>query len=309
MSSKKEPEKRNNNYISSYRNLVDSVKEISKIVLPSVEQTRESFKTLSDSASTMANSFVGLYSPDNFSKELAIMADEMSQTLKRYLGDSITTSHDALESMIEQIADIQKEQLQKFKEIDFAAVFSSMYESIENCTLQNLRDVIDATYETVQKKDEDFLEDDTDVLSAEEVKEAIDEQINNPKGFQQRVKEWSEKKIVRYYIIWKLICFLYSNFLQPYFQQNVGMPVMAYIESNVKDLPQKGAAIICQIKEGVEAIIIENTNYYYKVSFTDENGVEQEGYVAKRNLRLIQQDIDDGEERKEIEVNNDSVKK
>ena len=43
------------------------------------------------------------------------------------------------------------------------------------------------------------------------------------------------------------------------------MPVMAYIESNVKDLPQKGAAIICQIKEGVEAIIIENTNYYYKV--------------------------------------------
>lgn len=194
MSSKKEPEKENNNYINSYRYLVDSVKEISKIVLPSAEPTRESFKTLSDSASKMANSVASLYSPDNFSKELAIMADEMSQTLKRYLSDSITTSHDALESIIEQIADIQKEQLQKFKKIDFAAVFSSMYESIEDCTLQNLRDAVDAAYGTVQKEDEDFLEDDADVLSAEEVKEAIDEQINNPKGFQQRIKEWSEKK-------------------------------------------------------------------------------------------------------------------
>lgn len=87
------------------------------------------------------------------------------------------------------------------------------------------------------------------------------------------------------------------------------MHVMAYIESNVKDLPQKGSAIICQIKEGVEAIIIENTNYYYKVSFTDERVVEQEGYGAKRNLKLIQQDIDDREESKEIEVDNEDVKK
>lgn len=86
-----------------------------------------------------------------------------------------------------------------------------------------------------------------------------------------------KKKIVKYFLIWRLICFLYSNFFQPYFQQNVGMPVMTWVMSNVKELPQKGADVICQIKEGVEAVIIENTNYYYKVSFTDENGVKQEG--------------------------------
>ena len=76
---------------------------------------------------------------------------------------------------------------------------------------------------------------------------------------------------------------------------------MAYIESNVKDLPQKGSEIICQINAGVEDIIIENTNYYYKVSFTDENGVKQEGYVAKRNLKLIEHNEEDVEESEEIE--------
>lgn len=295
-----EKEKKGNGHISSYRYLADTVKEISKIVLPSAEQTRASFKALSDSASRAADSIVSLYSPNNFSKELAIMADEMSQTLKNYLGDSIIASHDALESMIGQITDMQKEQLQKFKEIDFTAIFSSMYESIENCTLQNLRNVVDAAYEVVQEQ-EDSLGDDTDFLSVEEVKEAIDEQINNPKGFQQKVKEWSEKKIIRYYIIWKLICFLYSNFLQPYFQQNVGLPVTTWVVSNVKELPQKGAEVICQIKEGVEAVIVENTNYYYKVSFTDENGVKQEGYVAKKNLKLIEQNEEVAEESEKIE--------
>lgn len=62
---------------------------------------------------------------------------------------------------------------------------------------------------------------------------------------------------------------------------------MTWTVSNVKELPQKGAEIICQIKEGIEAVIVENTNYYYKISFTDENGIKQEGYVAKRNLRFI----------------------
>lgn len=301
MDSKKESdkEKRSNGHISSYRYLADTVKEISKIVLPSAEQTRASFKALSDSASRAANNIVSLYSPNNFSKELAIMADEMSQTLKKCLSDSITASHDALEGMVGQIADMQKEQVQKVLEIDFSSIFSSMIKSIEECTFHNLRDVVDTVYEEVQENG-GFVED-ADSFSEKEVREAIDVQINNPKEFPQKAKEWSKEKMLRYYIIWKLICFLYSNFLQPYFQQNVGVPVTAWVVSNVKELPQKGSEVICQIKEGVEAVIIENTNYYYKVSFIDENGVEQEGYVAKKNLKLIKQNEEDAEESEKIE--------
>ena len=70
---------------------------------------------------------------------------------------------------------------------------------------------------------------------------------------------------------------------------------MTYIESNVKEFPQKGAEIVCKIKENVEAIILEDTNYYYKVSFTDENGETKEGYVAKRNLKLIEEETEETE--------------
>lgn len=57
--------------------------------------------------------------------------------------------------------------------------------------------------------------------------------------------------------------------------------------SIVRELPEKGSEIICHLEQSIEAIIMENQNYYYKVSFTDENGIEREGYVAKRNLKII----------------------
>ena len=30
-------------------------------------------------------------------------------------------------------------------------------------------------------------------------------------------------------------------------------------------------------------------NSIYKVTFTDENGIQREGYVAKRNLKIVEQ--------------------
>lgn len=64
---------------------------------------------------------------------------------------------------------------------------------------------------------------------------------------------------------------------------------MTFVVSNVKELPQKGAKIVAQLRQNIEATIVENTNYYYKVTFTDENGIQREGYVAKRNLKIVEQ--------------------
>ena len=77
------------------------------------------------------------------------------------------------------------------------------------------------------------------------------------------------------------------KFLSAVFSGKSCIPVTAYVVSNVKELPEKGAKIIGQINENIEAIVIENTNYYYKVTFTDEHGETKEGYVAKRNLKLL----------------------
>ncbi|MEI3521727.1 MAG: hypothetical protein V8Q40_12050 [Anaerosacchariphilus sp.] len=132
--------------------------------------------------------------------------------------------------------------------------------------------------------------------------------MTNPKGFQARVSEWTEKKKVQFFIAWQLIYFVYANFFQPYLVEKIGIPVTTYVVSNVKELPEKGAKIVGQIQENIEAIIVENTNYYYKITFTDENGETKEGYVAKRNLKIVENKKEENDNEKAVPSNDAETK-
>ena len=37
----------------------------------------------------------------------------------------------------------------------------------------------------------------------------------------------------------------------------------------------------------LEAVIVEDLNYYYKVKIYNEDGEEKEGFVAKKNVEII----------------------
>ena len=141
----------------------------------------------------------------------------------------------------------------------------------------------------------------TDFADEQELQEVLEEESADQDKFFQRIKNWAEEKKKKYKI-YKFIMFILVNvFLLPYLQENIGKPVMTKVVSCVKQAPEKGAEIIYKLKDGIQAIITENTNYYYKVRFTDENGVEREGYVAKKNLRVIE------EEERETEKKDDEV--
>lgn len=116
------------------------------------------------------------------------------------------------------------------------------------------------------------------------------EQIENPKGFQERVSNWTETKIKKYFIAFIIISFIWSNFIQPYFVEHIGMPVTSWIVSNVKEIPAKTSEVIGELKAGMEAVIIDNVPYYYKVTFVDENGEIKEGYVSKRSVKIINEE-------------------
>lgn len=113
--------------------------------------------------------------------------------------------------------------------------------------------------------------------------------MNNPVGFQERVANWTAEKYKKYFIVINFWLLIWGISIVPYLQENVGIPVMTYVVSNVKELSEKGTKIVAQLKKNIKATIIENTNYYYKVTFTDEDGVQREGYVAKRNLKIIEE--------------------
>lgn len=180
----------------------------------------------------------------------------------------------------------QKEQIQKLSEIDFGSMFykkfvdsASFKESIDIAY-----DIVQEELDEVDRKSNIFK---SDFSSAKELEETVKEHINNFTSFQEKLSEWTEKKKKRYFIYFMILYFLWGNFCQPYFQQNIGIPATAYVVSNVKERPQKRAKIICQLKENVKAIILESLIYYYKVSFTDEDGNAREGYVSKINLKLL----------------------
>ena len=128
-----------------------------------------------------------------------------------------------------------------------------------------------------------------DFTSDDEIVEALQEQEADPIGFQEKVANWSEKKKKKYYIVIGIIVFIWTNFIAPYFQDNIGKPVVAYTISKVRELPETAGKVIDELMEGIEAYITEDVPYYYKVTYTDENGEEKEGYVAKKNLKVIEE--------------------
>ncbi len=155
---------------------------------------------------------------------------------------------------------------------------------LENLS-KNLSSLATAIYE--ESEEEEISELETDFASNEELQEAIIEQTENPMGFQERVANWAESKKKKYFIAIFILMFVWNNFVQPYFQEYIGVPVMAWTVAHVRELPEKASKFVGNIKEDIEATIIENVPYYYKVTFVDENGEVKEGYVSKRSVKLV----------------------
>ncbi|RHS22186.1 hypothetical protein DWV69_07895 [Clostridium sp. AF12-19] len=224
---------------------------------------------------------------DLFSDSMRNTIESLAQSFKAYEQMNIAESAKAIAESINAMSkSLRLEQLKQLQQIDFSCMFADI---VPKST--SLSDIVETAYSRVQNELEEDCDGD-DSFTEAEIQEVLTEQATDSKGFQAKFANWTEKKKIQFFIIWQLICFIYGNFFQPYFQENVGIPVTAYVVSNVKELPEKGARIIGKIHENIEAIITENTNYYYRVTFTNENGEIIEGYVAKRNLKIIEEKKD-----------------
>ena len=105
--------------------------------------------------------------------------------------------------------------------------------------------IISEAYEMAQNYafDEEESDLETEFISQQEFEEAFAEQVENPLGFQERIANWAEAKKKKYYVIVLTVLFIWTNFVQPYFQDKIGVPVTAYVVSNVKELPEKASKV------------------------------------------------------------------
>lgn len=163
--------------------------------------------------------------------------------------------------------------------------FQRLVSGIENVN-NDLFDLMNEAY-FEDEEIEDF-DSEEGFTSNAEIHEALETQVNDPVGFQEKAADWTEKKKRQFFIVVMILHFFWSNFIQPYFQEYIGVPVTAWTVAHVKEIPEKTGKLIADLKEDIEAIIIENVPYYYKVSFIDEHGEVREGYVSKRSVKLIE---------------------
>lgn len=120
-----------------------------------------------------------------------------------------------------------------------------------------------------------------------ELEHDICESINDPRYFHEKSASWPLQKKIRYYRVNQILCFLCACFIQPYIQGNIGLPIVTHRASDVKKMPKAGAAVLSKLMENTEAIVLENSISYYRIAFIDKDGIKKEGYVAKKNVRLI----------------------
>lgn len=281
------------NSIDSYKRLSDSMISSLKVVSQSYTDIANfEIRDVTEAMKKMLNTYLNVnmtYVTSGLLTEA--LSNSLKEMMKPFMLYEMTSISEAIsllsKSMNSMFDGIATDQLRYLSEIDYSTLFANIVPEATSISqvVKQAYSFSQINIQNEQEYDESFTED--------EVQEVLQEQISNPEGFQRRIASWTEKKKIQFFIVWQVICFLYGNFMQPYFQEKIGIPVTSYIVSNVKEFPQKGANIICKLKEDVTAIIVEDTNYYYKVTFTDEEGIEREGYVAKRNLKMHDDEVEE----------------
>lgn len=142
---------------------------------------------------------------DLFSDSMRNTIESLAQSFKAYEQMNIAESAKAIAESINAMSkSLRLEQLKQLQQIDFSCMFADI---VPKST--SLSDIVETAYSRVQ--------------------EVLTEQATDSKGFQAKFANWTEKKKIQFFIIWQLICFIYGNFFQPYFQENVGIPVTAYV--------------------------------------------------------------------------------
>lgn len=253
-----------------YEPLISSMKAIDMSAVTAAS------RVLSESAA----SIVALQQP-LMNESLMNAVNNMRAVMISFPAEAINlTLSDSMQSLLESIRPT----------IDMINANSAIFKSNYGEMLKGFYDLgYNVSFLAEQAYEEAESDTSDDFNTDKEIIEALKEQEADPIGFQERVANWTEKKKKKYYIVIGIIVFIWTNFLAPYFQDNIGKPVVAYTVSKVRELPETASKVIDEFVEGIEGFITEDVPYYYKVTYIDENGEEKEGYVAKKNLKVIEE--------------------
>lgn len=244
-----------------------------------------------DYSDTMGKTIV-----DSF-KEITVNINELTNVLQDIFPNGMRgmMNYDSVKTMGVKVSEavsnyaVHAELPHQPSKIDFSPVF--LREFINS---NYFIDLISVAYKVMQKIPDRIMNEDDPLesgfSSVEELEDEINKCINN-KASWEGFACWTQKKKSQYFKIWHLLFFLCACFIQMYIQENISLPVKADKAANVRKQPQLNAEVVCLLKENTEAIILEDNIHYYRIAFIDGDDIKKEGYVSKRSVRLINEEI------------------
>lgn len=254
--------------------------------IPSYEINRESIERLREMTSKIEKTLATLINTESIKKSMemlnTVMKDiflDLSPTLEQY------NFEEALKSIrysFTEMADvIGLKNIETLRNIDFSRVFGEPFYR--------------ERYDEASQMAFDFVEEEVNVeanISQEELLEIFNEQIEDKIGWQEKLYNKSEDFKRKYFVFYKIfigcLWFIFSQ-IAIYFAQ-LGI---AYVFGNVVSEPKEDAPAIYYFEHRTEINIIGETDNYYFITYTDDDGNEVTGYSEKENIEIVPESNDD----------------
>ena len=115
-------------------------------------------------------------------------------------------------------------------------------------------------------------------------------------GWQEKLYNKSEEFKRKYFVFYKIfiscLCFLIGEIMSFFAQLGI-----AYAFGNITSEPEKDSPVIYYFDQRTEVNIIGETDNYYFITYTDNEGNEVIGYSDKGDMELVpEEDIETTEE-------------
>lgn len=242
----------------------------------------KSMKNLNKSVERLAQVMIDAIGKDTF-QAVKIMNENLRQTLIKI---SPVLEQYNYEEMLkgfrftvaEMAEKIGMEQLEAFQNIDFGRLFrDSFYQEKYN---EASKIAFDYTEDEIESEDD---------ISQEELLEVFNEQMEDKIGWQEKLYNKSEEFKRKYFVFYKVfigcLWFILSQ-IAIYFAQ-LGI---AYAFGNLTSEPEKDSSVIYYFDQRTEVNIIGETDNYYFITYTDDDGNEVTGYSEKEDIEIVPED-------------------
>ena len=252
------------------------------------EINQESINRLRESLARIEKIMNDCYNPQRLKQSMEtlniIMEDSLGNLLSSFNQYNYSEMIKSISySFAEMAKTINIKQMEALQNIDFSGLFrDSFYRE---------------RYDEASQMAFDYVEEEIkgeENITQEELLEIFNEQIEDKDGWQEKLQSKSKEFKEKYSAFYTFITWFFSVLITAIVTYFLNLGI-AYIHGKIVSEPKEDAPVIYYFDQRTEINIISETDNYYFITYTDDNGNEVTGYSEKENIEIVPKDDDEVE--------------